>query len=49
MVSREGAKKGKKDGEKEKKVEEDEGGESWDETYRGLVKVVEREGRHVKI
>ena len=25
------------------------GGDDWDEVYKGLVKVVEREGRHVKI
>lgn len=45
LVSREG---GKKAGEKDKKEKEDDG-ESWDETFKGLVKVVEREGRHVKV
>jgi H/ACA ribonucleoprotein complex subunit 2 len=34
----------KKEGEKEK-----EGEAEWKETYTGLVKVVEREGRHVRI
>lgn len=38
MVSREGGKK------KEGKGEDDD----WSETYKGLVKVVEREGRRVK-
>lgn len=36
--------KAKKEGEKEK-----EGEGEWKETFAGLVKVVEREGRHVKI
>lgn len=40
MVSREAAKKA---------VEKKEGDEEWIETYKGLVKVVEREGKHVKI
>jgi H/ACA ribonucleoprotein complex subunit 2 len=48
MVSRDAGKAkagGKeKDGEKEK-----DGGETWEETYKALVKVVEREGKHVKI
>lgn len=42
MVSRDQAKKGKDD----KKADDE---ESWAETYKALVKVVEREGRHVKI
>lgn len=42
MVSREGAKKTGKDDKKESD-------EDWAETYSSLVKVVEREGRHVKI
>jgi len=43
MISRDVSKKsgGDKDAEGD--------GESWDETYKALVKVVEREGRHVKI
>ena len=36
--------KAKKEGEKEK-----EGEEEWKETFAGLVKVIESEGRHVKI
>ncbi len=36
--------KAKKEGEKEK-----EGEGEWKETFAGLVKVIEREGRHVKI
>ncbi|KAJ9495847.1 snoRNA-binding protein [Exophiala xenobiotica] len=45
MISRDvGAKKGAGD-----KDAEGGDGESWEETYKGLVKVVEREGRHVKI
>ncbi len=46
MVSREAGKKGGKDDAKKEKEDE---GESWAETYKSLVKVVEREGRHVKI
>jgi H/ACA ribonucleoprotein complex subunit 2 len=46
MISRDAGKK--KDGEGGKKGD-GEDGESWEETYKGLVKVVEREGRHVKI
>jgi H/ACA ribonucleoprotein complex subunit 2 len=38
--------KQRKEGEKEKVGE---GQEEWRETFAGLVKVVEREGRHVKI
>jgi len=33
----------------EKKEAKNEDGEDWSETFKGLVKVVEREGRHVKI
>lgn len=36
----------RKEGEK---AAEGEGEEEWKETFKGLVKVVEREGRHVKI
>ncbi|KIW25372.1 uncharacterized protein PV07_08555 [Cladophialophora immunda] len=51
MVSRDAGKKGGKDGkEKEKKIDEDgDDKESWEDTYKSLVKAVEREGRHVKI
>jgi len=38
--------KARKEGEKEK---EKEGEGEWKETFAGLVKVLEREGRHVKI
>ncbi|OAL36757.1 hypothetical protein AYO20_04089 [Fonsecaea nubica] len=49
MVSRDAGKKAAKDG-KEKKIEEEgDEKESWEDTYKSLVKVVEREGRHVKI
>ena len=44
MVSRDlGAKK--KDGDTAGQDDK----ESWEESFRGLVKVVEREGRHVKV
>lgn len=43
------AKKKTEASEKKKKDVEEEDGEAWDETYKGLIKVVEREGRHVKI
>lgn len=57
MVSREGAKKSatkdtakkESEGAKAKAKTKEEDAESWDETYKSLVKVVEREGRHVKI
>ncbi|OAP54628.1 hypothetical protein AYL99_11076 [Fonsecaea erecta] len=51
MVSRDAGKKAGKDGkDKEKKTDEDgDDKESWEDTYKSLVKVVEREGRHVKI
>ena len=42
MISRDVSKKG---GDKDAEAD----GESWEETYKALVKVVEREGRHVKI
>ena len=48
MVARDGQKKAGKEG-KEKDAGKDEEGENWEETYKSLVKVVEREGRHVKI
>lgn len=46
MISRDvpKAKKEKKEDKKDK-----DSGEEWSETYQGLMKVVEREGRHVKI
>ena len=44
MVARDEGKKTTKDG----KDEADNGG-AWEETYKSLLKVVEREGRHVKI
>ena len=40
--------KAKKEGEKDKEKAK-EGEEEWKETFAGLVKVVEREGRHVRI
>lgn len=43
IVSRDVGKKG------EAKKDEDGDKETWEETYKGLVKVVEREGRHVKV
>ncbi|KIW93124.1 uncharacterized protein Z519_05729 [Cladophialophora bantiana CBS 173.52] len=51
MVSRDAGKKAGREG-KEKETKADGEGdekESWEETYKGLVKAVEREGRHVKI
>lgn len=42
MISRDLSGKGKKEGKSED-------GEEWRETYKGLVKVVEREGKHVKV
>ncbi|KIX96639.1 uncharacterized protein Z520_07905 [Fonsecaea multimorphosa CBS 102226] len=49
MVSRDaGGKKGGKDVSK-KTLEEGDDKESWEDTYKSLVKAVEREGRHVKI
>lgn len=46
MISRDVGNK-KKGGDSGKAAEDD--GESWEETYKSLVKVVEREGKHVKI
>jgi len=46
MVSRDVA-GGKKGDAKKERGEEDK--ESWEESFKGLVKVVEREGRHVKV
>lgn len=43
------AKKADTDGKKKKKEGEEEDGEAWEETFKALVKVVEREGRFVKI
>lgn len=40
--------KAKKEGEKEKEKDR-EAEKEWKETFAGLVKVVEREGKHVKI
>lgn len=48
MVSRDVAKKAK-EGKDAKAKDADAEGENWEETYKSLVKVVEREGRHVKI
>lgn len=44
MISRDLSAKGKK-GDDKKEVD----AEEWTETYQGLVKVVEKEGRHVKV
>jgi len=52
MVSRDAGKNkvGKDGKEKEKKIDEEGGDkESWEDTYKSLVKAVEREGRHVKV
>jgi H/ACA ribonucleoprotein complex subunit 2 len=49
MISRDAGKKGGKDGEGKKDGKGEDDGESWEEVYKGLVRVVEREGRHVKI
>lgn len=50
MVAKDAGKKKEKDaGEKKKKSAEDaEDKEDWSETYKSLVKVVEKEGRRVK-
>lgn len=45
MVSRDVPANKKKDDSKDEKVDK----EDWSETYKGLVKVVEKEGRHVKV
>ena len=42
-------KKGGKDGKEAEAKTEGESTEEWDEVFRGLVKTVEREGRHVKV
>ena len=47
MVSRDVA--AKKAGKKEAAEAEDADGEKWEETYKSLVKVVEREGGRVKV
>lgn len=41
--------KAKKEGDKDKEGEMAKEAEEWKETFAGLVKVVEREGRHVRI
>lgn len=43
MISRDVPAKGKKD------LDKSDDSEDWSETYKGLVKVVEREGKHVKV
>ena len=43
MIAKEGSGKGKD------KKEKETDGEEWSETYQGLIKVVEKEGRYVKV
>ena len=40
---------GKKKGKDGKEVDGDDDTAEWDEVFKGLVKTVEREGRHVKV